>query len=179
MRWNVIIAVNLLWVKRVFFKIFSTITLLLPPKYYRFDLIKKEQISRLLQVNDYKIVVNFFHISNNLTWYLAIVHEFTRIYPVCWTYELKETIHVNLCKNCAIDLKKNNLYWKLSQGSFFGRIQETIFFVRDLLTFTRAENHLLIELWHQLYISPFFPSEENLHYCDFFRVKYLKVDNWQ
>ena len=32
-----------------------------------------------LQVNNYEIVVNFFHISHNLTWYSAIVH-FTRIY---------------------------------------------------------------------------------------------------
>ena len=41
-----------------------------------------------LQVNDYEIVLNFFHISHNLTWYSAIVHKFTRIYPVCSTYEL-------------------------------------------------------------------------------------------
>ena len=42
----------------------------------------------LVQVNNYEIVVNFFHISHNLTWYSAIVHKFTRIYPVCSTYEL-------------------------------------------------------------------------------------------
>ena len=41
-----------------------------------------------LQVNNYEIVVKFFHISRNLTWYSAIVHKFTRIYPVCSTYEL-------------------------------------------------------------------------------------------
>ena len=41
-----------------------------------------------VQVNNYEIVVNFFHISHNLTWYSAIVHKFTRIYPVCSTYEL-------------------------------------------------------------------------------------------
>ena len=35
-----------------------------------------------------RLVVNFFHISHNLTWYSAIVHKFTRIYPVCSTYEL-------------------------------------------------------------------------------------------
>ena len=42
----------------------------------------------LLQVNDYEIVINFLDISHNLTWYSAIVHKFTRIYPVCSTYEL-------------------------------------------------------------------------------------------
>ena len=41
-----------------------------------------------VQVNNYEIVVNFFHISHNLAWYSAIVHKFTRIYPVCSTYEL-------------------------------------------------------------------------------------------
>ena len=34
----------------------------------------------LLQVNNYEIVVNLFHIIHNLTWYSAIVHKFTRIY---------------------------------------------------------------------------------------------------
>ena len=42
----------------------------------------------ILQVNNYEIVVNFFHTNHNLTWYSAIVHKFTRIYPVCSTYEL-------------------------------------------------------------------------------------------
>ena len=42
----------------------------------------------LIQVNNYEIVVNFFHISHNLTWYSAIVHKFTTIYTVCSTYEL-------------------------------------------------------------------------------------------
>ena len=32
-----------------------------------------------LQVNNYEIVVNFFHISHNLTWCSAIVHKSTRI----------------------------------------------------------------------------------------------------
>ena len=36
-----------------------------------------------VQVNNYEIVVNFFHISHNLTWYSAIVHKFTRIYQAC------------------------------------------------------------------------------------------------
>ena len=51
-----------------------------------------------IQVNNHEIVVNFFHISHNLTWYSAIVHKFTRIYAVCSTYEQHKTIHVNLCK---------------------------------------------------------------------------------
>ena len=41
-----------------------------------------------VQVNNNEIVKNFLHISHNLTWYSAIVHKFTRIYPVCSTYEL-------------------------------------------------------------------------------------------
>ena len=43
-----------------------------------------------LQINNYEIVVNFFHISHNFTWYSEIVHKFTRIYQVCSTYELKK-----------------------------------------------------------------------------------------
>ena len=31
-----------------------------------------------VQVNNYEIVANFFHISHNLTRYSAIVHEFTQ-----------------------------------------------------------------------------------------------------
>ena len=41
-----------------------------------------------VQVNNYEITVNFFHISHNYGWYSAIVHKFTRIYPVCSNYEL-------------------------------------------------------------------------------------------
>ena len=41
-----------------------------------------------LQGNNYEIVVFFFHFSHDLTWYSAIVQKFTRIYPVCSTYEL-------------------------------------------------------------------------------------------
>ena len=42
----------------------------------------------LVQVNDYETaLIFFFHISHNLTWYSAIVHKFTRVYPVCSTYE--------------------------------------------------------------------------------------------
>ena len=44
--------------------------------------------TKYLQVNDYEIVVIFFRISHNFTWYSASVHKFTRIYPVCSTYEL-------------------------------------------------------------------------------------------
>ena len=42
-----------------------------------------------VQVNDYEIDVNFFHINHKLTFYcLAIVHEFIIIYSVCSTYKL-------------------------------------------------------------------------------------------
>ena len=41
-----------------------------------------------LHVNTYEIVLNFFHISRNLTWYSATAYEFTRIHPVCLTCEL-------------------------------------------------------------------------------------------
>ena len=41
-----------------------------------------------IQVNNHEIVVIIFHISYNLTWHSAIVHKFTRIYPVCSTYVL-------------------------------------------------------------------------------------------
>ena len=40
-----------------------------------------------VQVINYEIVVNFFHVNHNLTLYSAIVHKFTRIYPICSTYE--------------------------------------------------------------------------------------------
>ena len=44
---------------------------------------------RSIQVNFYKIAVSFFYKSHALTCYCsAIVHKFTRIYPVCSTYEL-------------------------------------------------------------------------------------------
>ena len=62
-----------------------------------------------IQGNNYEIFVNLFHISHNLTWYSAIVHRFTRIYPVCSTYDLtKQFMQISL-KNWAIDLKKNDL----------------------------------------------------------------------
>ena len=41
-----------------------------------------------IQVNNYDIVVIFFHISHNLTWYSEFVNKFTRIYLVCTAYEL-------------------------------------------------------------------------------------------
>jgi hypothetical protein len=50
--------------------------------------LRRFHIAMHLQVNGYEIVENFFHISHNLTWYSAIVHKVTRIYPVCSTYEL-------------------------------------------------------------------------------------------
>ena len=49
---------------------------------------------KVIQVNNYEVVLNFFHIRHNLTWYSTIVHKFARIYPVC-------SIHVNLCKKIA------------------------------------------------------------------------------
>ena len=47
-----------------------------------------QKFSIYIQVNNYEIVVNFIHTSHNLTWYSAIVHKATRIYPFCSTNEL-------------------------------------------------------------------------------------------
>ena len=41
-----------------------------------------------VQVNNYEIVAKIFHVSHSLSWYSAIFHKFTRVYPVCSTYEL-------------------------------------------------------------------------------------------
>ena len=43
-----------------------------------------------LQINDYEIVINSFisAFSHNLTGFSAIVHKFTKIYPVFSNYEL-------------------------------------------------------------------------------------------
>ena len=71
----------------------------------------------LLQVNNYEIVVKFFHICHNLTWYSDIVHKFTRISTVCSTYELTKQFMEICVNNCAIDLKKNNLYYTYSMHS--------------------------------------------------------------
>ena len=69
----------------------------------------------VVQVNNYKIIVRFYYISHNLTRYSVIVHKFTRIYPVCSTYELTKQF-VQICvKNCTTDLKKNNLYKSLDR----------------------------------------------------------------
>ena len=43
-----------------------------------------------LKASSYRLIImrsseTFFHITQNLTWYSAIVHKFTRIYPVCST----------------------------------------------------------------------------------------------
>ena len=47
-----------------------------------------------LQVNNYEIVINFFHISYNLTWYWEIVQNFRILFNL-WT---DKTINGNLCK---------------------------------------------------------------------------------
>ena len=46
----------------------------------------------VLQVDNYEILLNFFHISHNLTWYSVIVHKFTRIYLVCSIYVLTKQV---------------------------------------------------------------------------------------
>ena len=68
------------------------------------------KLNLMLQVNYCEIVVHFFHISHNLTWCSTFVHKVTKIYPVCSTYELTKQFMWICVKNCAIDLKKNNLY---------------------------------------------------------------------
>ena len=70
----------------------------------------------VLQVDNYEIVVSIFHISHILTWYSAIVHKFIRIYPVCSTYELTKQFMKIWVKNCAVYLKKNNLYLIRARG---------------------------------------------------------------
>ena len=50
------------------------------------DLVWFDQIwiqKYIIQANDYEIVVEFFNISHDLKWHSAIVHKFTKIYPVC------------------------------------------------------------------------------------------------
>ena len=76
---------------------------------YAITFFAKLTFSRLLRVNNYEIIVNFFHISHNLRWYSVIVHRFTRIYPVCSIYQVTKQFMQICVKNCAIDLKKNNL----------------------------------------------------------------------
>ena len=102
-----------------------------------------------VQVNNYEIVINFFHISHNLTWYSAIVHKFTRIYSVCSTYELTKQCMEICVENCVIDLKKNNLYllfgkilqsqcaaeWRLTQ---FSAIQNPAQLRREILSSTKG-----------------------------------------
>ena len=51
----------------------------------------------MIQVNNYEFVVNFFHVSHNLTCYWAIVHKFNRIY--------QKKIVLICVKNCVIYLK--------------------------------------------------------------------------
>ena len=57
---------------------------------------------KIIQVNNYEMVVIFFHISHNLTWYSTIAHKFTRIYPVFSTYELTKQI---ICRYHQICVK--------------------------------------------------------------------------
>ena len=49
-----------------------------------------------LQVNNFEIVVNFFHISYNMTWYSEIVRKFTQYLPSFFNLWTDKTIHVNL-----------------------------------------------------------------------------------
>ena len=79
----------------------------------------KADLSWLFKVANILVNNYFFHISHKLTRYSAIVHKFIRIYQnlpeftqfvrefVCSTYELTN----QFMKICAINLKKNNLYW--------------------------------------------------------------------
>ena len=62
-----------------------------------------------LQINNYEIVKTIFHISHNLTWYSKIVQRTTRISKFCSTHELTKQFMEICVKNCAINLKKNNL----------------------------------------------------------------------
>ena len=72
-----------------------------------------------IQVNNYEIVVNFLHISHNLTWYSAIVHKFTRIYPVCSTYELTKQFMEKIAQSIS---KRINLYRRFLKEWQFSRI---------------------------------------------------------
>ena len=84
------------------------------------------------------MVINFFHISHNLTWYSAIVHKFTRIYPVCSTYELTKQFMQICVKRCTIDLKKNNLYSQLFLTA--GKTCQFLLFISHF-TFHTPWNH--------------------------------------
>ena len=68
-------------------------------------LVNFEKKTEYVQVNNYEIIVKIFNISHNLTWYSAIVHKFTRIYPDFSTWTDK-TIHVNLCKKLRNQTQK-------------------------------------------------------------------------
>ena len=81
-----------------------------------------------------------------MTWYSAIVHKFTRVYPVCSTSELTKQVMEICVKNCAIDLKKNNLY-KLC----------TSYCYRDNLTYAKCEN-----LWQSTHFGS---NEEIMNFC--------------
>ena len=63
-----------------------------------------------LMINDYEIVVKFFlyHLSA-ITWH--DIQQLSINLPSLFNLWTDKTIHVNLCKKCAIDVKKNNLYY--------------------------------------------------------------------
>ena len=109
-----------------------------------FNLSESKKKTFVVQVKNYKIVVDIFHTCHKLTWYSAIAHKFTRIYPVCSTYELTK-----ICvKNCTIDLKKNNLYfvhWPLVHYTALHWLSEVIrrFYTKlleNLLDFSQVGN---------------------------------------
>ena len=75
------------------------------------------RLVRHIQGNNYEIVINFVHISHNLTWYTADVHKFTRIYPVCSTYELTKQFMYICVKKLRNQSQKeqpvlHSMFWK-------------------------------------------------------------------
>ena len=62
----------------------------------------------------------------------------------------------------------NFQYIKLPQRSFFGRIQDNIFFFRDFLTFTNQDSLLLATLWY-------FFFDPNLHCTVGWNVFYTNI----
>ena len=73
---------------------------------YMGTFINNVDLLTIVQVNNYEIVVNYFHIIDmifsNCPW---IYQNLSSLFKL-WT---DKTIHVNLCKNCPIDLIKNTL----------------------------------------------------------------------
>ena len=69
-----------------------------------------------------------------MTWYCSgIVYIFTRIYTDCSTYGLTKQFMYVCVKNCAIDLKKNNLYWILIEFVIFNSIIHEFYWSRKFL----------------------------------------------